>query len=376
MSDLSENLDFQFLASKGNALIGKLLESLQEDTRIEELCGNKDYLVTLVEGHVELFLESFLESFNSHLVNDLDHVKEIARLALVMSERSEELELSSSAKSTKLTETAENIENFLVTVEHTSNIAQFTAEAAETSADTAEKGHDTVGRLVEKMKEVEETFTQTKTAMGELELSSKRIGKIVSTIETIASQTNLLALNAAIEAARAGDEGKGFAVVASEVRSLAKETSGATKEIDALITTIQGQVATVIKLIMEGTERNSEVNAYVTNATQGLSEILESSVQTQSLVMQIAASSEDQANVNKKLVSTLREITAVAMGEIGKIREVLKYADEISAMSRLLNWGLLQYEDMDNIKEVLDPDGTFELQEMNNGASDAVTTAE
>lgn len=77
--------------------------------------------------------------------------------------------------------------------------------------------------------------------------SIRKIEEIVSLIDAIASQTNLLALNASIEAARAGEAGRGFAVVADEIRSLAEQTTSATKDIKAISTLIQGQSESTVR---------------------------------------------------------------------------------------------------------------------------------
>jgi methyl-accepting chemotaxis protein len=86
-------------------------------------------------------------------------------------------------------------------------------------------------------------------AMGQIESSSREIGKILGVIDEIAFQTNLLALNAGVEAARAGDAGKGFAVVAQEVRALAQRSADAGKEIENLISTSTRQVEAGVNLV-------------------------------------------------------------------------------------------------------------------------------
>ncbi|MGD0635342.1 MAG: globin-coupled sensor protein [Beijerinckiaceae bacterium] len=118
-------------------------------------------------------------------------------------------------------------------------------------------------------------------AMGQIEKSSEKISQIIGVIDEIAFQTNLLALNAGVEAARAGDAGRGFAVVASEVRALAQRSAEAAKEIKTLISESAKQVGSGVKLVGE--------------AGQSLQRIVGSVLEINTLVVDIAAASKNEA---------------------------------------------------------------------------------
>lgn len=98
----------------------------------------------------------------------------------------------------------------------------------------------------------EESVITTKDIVETIQVvhkSALNAENIIVLIEGIASQTNLLALNASIEAARAGEHGKGFSVVAEEIRSLAENSSNATKDIRNLIMNIQQKSGDAVKSI-------------------------------------------------------------------------------------------------------------------------------
>jgi hypothetical protein len=118
-------------------------------------------------------------------------------------------------------------------------------------------------------------------AMGEIEQSSGQITQIIGVIDEIAFQTNLLALNAGVEAARAGDAGRGFAVVAQEVRALAQRSAEAAKEIKALIASSTSQVSRGVQLVGD--------------TGQALNGIVDKVSQIDTLISEIAQSSQEQA---------------------------------------------------------------------------------
>lgn len=130
--------------------------------------------------------------------------------------------------------------------------------------------------------------------MGMIREFSDKITEIISLIDGIAFQTNILALNAAVEAARAGESGRGFAVVAAEVRSLAKRSASASKEIKDLIVASQHQV--------------QSGSAKVQSITNDIAEVLATSETMQSLVEQITAGSEAQGAKMNEMINSISQM--------------------------------------------------------------------
>ena len=154
-------------------------------------------------------------------------------------------------------------------------------------------------------------------AMERISSSSEEIGKIITSIETIAFQTNILALNAAVEAARAGTAGKGFAVVADEVRNLAikaDEAAKATKGlIDHSLEAIRegGEVAEKVTASLEQTsETNNRMTTVmaavvedVGHQTSAIMQVTEGIGQISAVVQTNSATSEQCAAASEELNS-------------------------------------------------------------------------
>ena len=96
-------------------------------------------------------------------------------------------------------------------------------------------------------------------ASGALNEASRRIGRVVDLISTIADQTKMLALNATIEGARAGEAGKGFAVVAFEVKKLSVQTADATADIGKEIHAVRATADLTSNLVKSLSETIGEL---------------------------------------------------------------------------------------------------------------------
>ncbi len=226
-----------------------------------------------------------------------------------------------------LEETASSMEELTATVKQNADNARQASQMAANASVIASDGGAVVRQVVD--------------TMHNISTSSTKVVDIISVIEGIAFQTNILALNAAVEAARAGEEGRGFAVVASEVRSLARRSGDAAKEIKLLIENSVQQVRageslveragttmeSVVQAVQRVTDIINEISAASDEQSTGIEQVnlaithMDEAVQQNAAMVEQAAAAakslEEQANDLRAAVNVFRvkksDVTAGAL---------------------------------------------------------------
>ncbi len=243
---------------------------------------------------------------------------------------------SSEHQAEEITSVTSTIQSVAEAIGDMSNKATESAEVAQRSVDIATKGADTVRSTIDGMDTIREQIQETSKRIKRLGESSQEIGDIVELIEDIADQTNILALNAAMQAAMAGESGRGFAVVADEVQRLAERSSNATKQIEALVRTIQADTNEAVSSMEASTTGVVKGAKLAENAGEALKEIETVSGYIADMTGEIAKSAQQQSagagrinetmNIIQEITKQTSDGTAQTASSIGLLADT---ADEL-----------------------------------------------
>jgi methyl-accepting chemotaxis protein len=228
-------------------------------------------------------------------------------------------------------------------ITHSAQNATETTRFAAENRKVAAEGGFVVAQAVENIRNLADVVRGSAVNIESLGTSSKDIGKIIQTIETIAKRTNLLALNAAIEAARAGEQGRGFAVVADEIANLAEQTSNATKQISSMLDQILTDIGNATNLMYASSNRVDEGIKLADAAGVALEEIMQSSQSVLDRISQIASSTEEQSATSLHILSSVENIASTASQSAQETERVAATINNLAAVTGQLNNLVLRF---------------------------------
>jgi len=219
------------------------------------------------------------------------------------------------------------------TVQQISEHSQAAAESSRQAAQVAKRGGEVVEAVLASMQNIADATSKTASQVAALGKGSEEIGKIIAVIDDIADQTNLLALNAAIEAARAGEQGRGFAVVADEVRKLAERTTKATKEIAAMIESIQGETKSAVAAMERGKQEVQVGVEKTGDSGIALKEIIKMSEQVGDMIAQIATAATEQSAATEQVNANVSQISSSTQESAAAADQAAKACADLSSLA-------------------------------------------
>ena len=249
---------------------------------------------------------------------------------------STELLATSSEQLREIRDTGESVLQMAGRINNVSGQAQETAAVARQSLEAAESGLRAVQNTIGGMNSIRDQIQETSKRIKRLGESSQEIGEITELISDITEQTNVLALNAAIQAASAGEAGRGFSVVAEEVQRLAERSGDATRQIAALVKTIQTDTQDAVGAMERSTQGVVEGTRLTDAAGTALGEIDRVSRRLSELIGHISNQALSEAQSANVVAANIQHIFAVTeqTGEGTRstaqmVRELSRTAEEL-----------------------------------------------
>ena len=268
------------------------------------------------------------------LVSGINRATEkVTHTTLLAQAISEELLAAAQRQSQEIEETSSAILGISQSINEVSASANQSAQVANQSLEAAEKGTQAVENSIAGMNSIRENIQETSKRIKRLGESSQEIGEIVELISDITEQTNVLALNAAIQAAAAGEAGRGFSVVAEEVQRLAERSGQATKQIAAIVKTIQSDTQDAVSAMETSTQGVVEGAKLSDAAGRALNEIGEVSRSLANLIENISAATDNQAVATSKVAQAMQYIQQITEQTTAGTQQTASSIGELTALA-------------------------------------------
>ncbi len=303
-------------------------------------------------------LRELVSKINDTAVSVSAAAEENQRSSLSLAQASEKQAREIAGASDAVNEMAKTIDQVSSNASESSNVAQRSVEIANS-------GGQLVRNTITGMDNIREQIQETSKRIKRLGESSQEIGDIVSLINDIADQTNILALNAAIQASMAGDAGRGFAVVADEVQRLAERSGAATKQIEALVKTIQSDTNEAVISMEQTTTEVVRGARTAHDAGVALEEIENVSTNLAELIQNISNAARQQAVSAGNISNTMGVVQGIANQTLEGTKTSATSIGELASMTNQLRESVAGFKlPADNDWEPELPQQTDQLEDM------------
>ncbi len=308
----------------------------------DEIAGNTEGLVSASEsasssidemaGSIKQ-INATIQDLNGLATSTTASLEQLSNAIRTVARNSEELEGASE-------ETGAAIIQIAATAREVETHAKESADLSEqVTTEAATIGLDAIMKTIEGMKVIALSVNESAAAIQSLGARSQEIEMIVGVIESVNDETNLLSLNASILAAQAGEHGKGFAVVAKKIKDLSDKTENSTREIAALIQTVQREMNEAGKLVKRGIPAVEEGTKLAKSGENALRRILDSSKRASEMTLSIRRATEEQVKSSALVEEAARQVKKmvgdIASATAGQSREVALIAKGAESMKEL-----------------------------------------